>query len=149
MDQGKALTKRVGSDVVCFIIIVFGIMFVKYGLSPVKKGFFCEDFSIRYPQCKSTVSDTALYITSVGFPVLSIASIEMLEHQGRTMNLFGREVPHSLYSSYKEVGLFLYGMAVTQFLTEVAKVTVGRLRPNYMKCCNIDDFCDKPKNRFR
>lgn len=41
---------------------------------------------------------------------------------------------------YKVVGTFLFGACVSQSLTEMAKFTIGRPRPNFMAVC-APTFC--------
>lgn len=36
---------------------------------------------------------------------------------------------------YKVVGTFLFGAAVSQSLTDLAKYTIGRPRPNFLAVC--------------
>lgn len=38
---------------------------------------------------------------------------------------------------YKELGSFLFGCCIGQSLTNMAKLSVGRLRPNFLDVCNI------------
>lgn len=38
---------------------------------------------------------------------------------------------------YKELGSFLFGCCVGQSLTNMAKLSVGRLRPHFLSVCNI------------
>lgn len=38
---------------------------------------------------------------------------------------------------YKELGSFLFGCCVGQSLTNMAKLSVGRLRPNFLSVCNV------------
>lgn len=38
---------------------------------------------------------------------------------------------------YKELGSFLFGCCVGQSLTNMAKLSVGRLRPNFLSVCDI------------
>lgn len=37
---------------------------------------------------------------------------------------------------YKVLGTFLFGAAVSQSLTDLAKFSIGRPRPNFMAVCN-------------
>ncbi|KAM9242125.1 phospholipid phosphatase 2 isoform 3-T6 [Dugong dugon] len=39
---------------------------------------------------------------------------------------------------YKVLGTFLFGAAVSQSLTDLAKYTIGRLRPNFLAVCDPD-----------
>lgn len=45
----------------------------------------------------------------------------------------------NLYVSclYKELGCFLFGCCVGQSLTNVAKLSVGRLRPHFLSVCGV------------
>lgn len=36
---------------------------------------------------------------------------------------------------YKAVGSFVFGAAVSQSLTDIAKYSIGRLRPNFLAVC--------------
>ncbi|KAL0196969.1 hypothetical protein M9458_005509, partial [Cirrhinus mrigala] len=38
---------------------------------------------------------------------------------------------------YKELGSFLFGCCVGQSLTNMAKLSVGRLRPHFLSVCNV------------
>lgn len=40
-----------------------------------------------------------------------------------------------LSALYKVVGTFLFGAAVSQSLTDLAKFTIGRPRPNFLSVC--------------
>ena len=39
---------------------------------------------------------------------------------------------------YKQVGCFLFGCAISQSFTDIAKVSIGRLRPHFLNVCNPD-----------
>lgn len=39
---------------------------------------------------------------------------------------------------YKQVGLFIFGCAVSQSFTDIAKVSVGRMRPHFLDVCKPD-----------
>ncbi|KAK2491952.1 hypothetical protein MC885_008580 [Smutsia gigantea] len=39
---------------------------------------------------------------------------------------------------YKQVGCFLFGCAISQSFTDIAKVSIGRLRPHFLSVCNPD-----------
>lgn len=41
-----------------------------------------------------------------------------------------------LSALYKVVGTFMFGAAVSQSLTDLAKYTIGRPRPNFLAVCN-------------
>ena len=39
---------------------------------------------------------------------------------------------------YKQVGCFVFGCAISQSFTDIAKVSVGRLRPHFVEVCDLD-----------
>lgn len=39
---------------------------------------------------------------------------------------------------YKQVGCFVFGCAISQSFTDIAKVSVGRLRPHFLAVCDLD-----------
>jgi len=41
-------------------------------------------------------------------------------------------------SVYKAVGTFLFGAAMSQSLTDIAKYSIGRLRPHFLDVCMPD-----------
>ncbi|KAF7706741.1 hypothetical protein HF521_019995 [Silurus meridionalis] len=43
-----------------------------------------------------------------------------------------------LSALYKQVGVFLFGGAISQSFTDIAKVSVGRLRPHFLDVCRPD-----------
>ncbi|RXN35774.1 phospholipid phosphatase 3-like isoform X2 [Labeo rohita] len=39
---------------------------------------------------------------------------------------------------YRQVGVFIFGCAVSQSITDIAKVSVGRMRPHFLAICQPD-----------
>ncbi|KAK0161963.1 hypothetical protein PV327_008357 [Microctonus hyperodae] len=48
--------------------------------------------------------------------------------------------------AYEKIGIFLFGAAVTVFTTDIAKYTVGRLRPHFFDVCEPNIDCSLPEN---
>lgn len=42
------------------------------------------------------------------------------------------ELPAWLMQAYKKIGIFVFGGAVSQLTTDIAKYSVGRLRPHFL-----------------
>lgn len=45
---------------------------------------------------------------------------------------------HYIASIYKAIGAFLFGAAASQSLTDIAKYSIGRLRPHFLAVCDLD-----------
>ncbi|MGH0178991.1 UNVERIFIED_CONTAM: hypothetical protein FKN15_000453 [Acipenser sinensis] len=58
----------------------------------------------------------------------------------RFLKVESRAFVANLYVStlYKEIGSFLFGCTVGQSLTNMAKLSTGRLRPNFLSVCKPD-----------
>ncbi|KAG6921808.1 phospholipid phosphatase 3-like, partial [Chelydra serpentina] len=106
---------------------------------PMRRGFYCNDSSIRYPLKRAeTVSDTVLI--SVGILVTSISIALGESYRIHSLHLGSRSFVPNPYVAvlYKEIGAFLFGCTVGQSLTNMAKITVGRLRPHFLAVCRPD-----------
>lgn len=122
----------------------------------------CGDTSITFPYLKQeTISDkllitggiviTGLAVSSLNtstLPYLSVSPVCLplplqivlgecyrVRFQGISSKAFVR----NLYVSclYKELGCFLFGCCVGQSLTNLAKLSVGRLRPHFLSVCGV------------
>lgn len=45
---------------------------------------------------------------------------------------------HYVATIYKAIGAFLFGASASQSLTDIAKYSIGRLRPHFLAVCNPD-----------
>ncbi|KAL1005450.1 hypothetical protein UPYG_G00059290 [Umbra pygmaea] len=139
---GPALSKRkllVGLDLLCLFLasIPFFVCELKT-MSPYRRGFICGDLSIMYPYLQSeAIPDELLIGGGVAITGLSIALGECYRVRYRRVrsNAFIRNLYVS--SLYKELGSFLFGCCIGQSLTNMAKLSVGRLRPHFLSVCGI------------
>lgn len=78
-----------------------------------------------------------LQLSNFPFFVFQIALGEC--YRVRFRGVHSRAFVQNRYVSclYKELGSFLFGCSVCQSLTNMAKLSVGRLRPNFLSVCNI------------
>ncbi|KTG42635.1 hypothetical protein cypCar_00015338 [Cyprinus carpio] len=107
-------------------------------VTPYKRGFFCGDTSITYPYIESeAIPDSMLIAGGVIITGLTIAVGECYRVRFRVVH--SRAFVRNLYVSclYKELGSFLFGCCVGQSLTNMAKLSVGRLRPHFLSACNV------------
>ncbi|XP_008571318.1 PREDICTED: lipid phosphate phosphohydrolase 1 [Galeopterus variegatus] len=105
---------------------------------PFQRGFFCKDNSINYPYHDSTVTSTVLIIVGVGLPISSMILGETLCVYFNFLhsNSFIRN--NYIATIYKAIGTFLFGAAASQSLTDIAKYSIGRLRPHFLDVCDPD-----------
>ncbi|NXT71024.1 PLPP2 phosphatase, partial [Chaetops frenatus] len=105
--------------------------------SPYKRGFYCHDDSIRYPYKADTITHGLMAGVTISCTVTIISSGEA--YLVYTERLYSKsEFNNYLAALYKVVGTFLFGGAISQSLTDLAKYMIGRLRPNFLAVCNPD-----------
>lgn len=140
--QFGALSKRrllVGLDLLCLFVasIPFFACELK-AMSPYRRGFFCGDTSITYPYLEhEVISDGLLVAGGIIITGLTIALGEC--YRVRFCGVQSKAFVQNLYISclYKELGSFMFGCCVNQSLTNMAKLSVGRLRPHFLQACGV------------
>ncbi|KAL2096847.1 hypothetical protein ACEWY4_006054 [Coilia grayii] len=103
--------------------------------SPYQRGIYCDDESIRYPYKSDTISHGMMAAITISCSIIIIMSGEAyLVHTKKLHS--NSEFNRYVAALYKVVGTFLFGACVSQSLTDLAKFTIGRPRPNFMAVCN-------------
>uniref|UniRef100_A0A2K5Q5W2 Phosphatidic acid phosphatase type 2/haloperoxidase domain-containing protein n=1 Tax=Cebus imitator TaxID=2715852 RepID=A0A2K5Q5W2_CEBIM len=99
--------------------------------APYKRGFYCGDDSIRYPYRPDTITHGLMAGVIIMATIILVSAGEAyLVHTDR---LYSRsDFNNYVAAVYKVLGTFLFGAAVSQSLTDLAKYTIGRLRPNFL-----------------
>ncbi|XP_042250230.1 phospholipid phosphatase 1 isoform X2 [Thunnus albacares] len=113
----------------------FAILNVQH--KPFQRGFFCNDDSIKYPYKEDTISYQLLGGVMIPVTLLTMIFGECLSvylKRLKSKSSFGSY----LACVYKAVGTFLFGAAMSQSLTDIAKYSIGRLRPHFLDVCKPD-----------
>ncbi|KAH8407657.1 hypothetical protein KR222_009484 [Zaprionus bogoriensis] len=144
MDTNKRILCRVGLDVLILLCVGFPILLFFLLGDPYKRGFFCDDESLMHPFKESTVRNWMLYVIGLVIPVGVIFIVELLLSReanangtgsGRRYIFMQHEIPDWLVECYKKLGIFAFGAAVSQLTTDIAKYSIGRLRPHFIAVC--------------
>ncbi|KPU76359.1 uncharacterized protein Dana_GF13080, isoform C [Drosophila ananassae] len=161
MDTNKRILCRVGLDVLILLCVGFPILLFFLLGEPYKRGFFCDDESLKHPFHDSTVRNWMLYFIGVIIPVGVMLAVEVIISQnkaktdngnsiGRRYVFMNRELPDWLIECYKKVGIYAFGAVVSQLTTDIAKYSIGRLRPHFIAVCqpvmSDGSTCDDPRN---
>lgn len=140
---------RVSSDLA--ILLFLGALFVFLELGGerglyVNRGFFCNDESIRYPYTKHPAVPTwLLAVGSIFIPTISLLLGNLYERYLRKRPECTRKhvtccrktltVPPWLSRMLYHFRWFIIGCLITVVLTDICKMTVGRLRPHFFSIC--------------
>ncbi|XP_041366442.1 phospholipid phosphatase 1-like [Gigantopelta aegis] len=138
-----------GSNIKCVICVAGDILFaiVAWVISivirrlaiPYHRGFFCDDESLMYPFKNSTIPATVMY--SIGFilPCFCIIVTELVIILSSPKAKKRRSVIETLFKVvFKTLVAFFFGGGVTNLITNIAKYSVGRLRPHFFAICRPD-----------
>ncbi|CAH4029069.1 unnamed protein product [Pieris brassicae] len=151
--DSKFLLRKVLMDFAVLFIVGFLILAFYLWGAPYERGFFCDDETLKHPYKESTVTNVMLYIIGLGLPVFTMCLAEWIRLRdykgGRSRVILGTEIPAWVWEAYRVIGVFLFGCACQQLTTDVAKYTIGRLRPHFFEVCNPDIDCTLPENRWR
>ncbi|XP_056274836.1 phospholipid phosphatase 1-like [Pseudoliparis swirei] len=124
----------IGLDAICLILVGLPFFILTPQHNPFKRGFFCNDESIRYPLKEDTISYQLLGGVMIPFTLVVIVCGECLSvYMSRIKN----QSAGTKYVAcvYKAVGSYVFGAAASQSLTDIAKYSIGRLRPNFLAVC--------------
>ncbi|KAM3868101.1 phospholipid phosphatase 1-like [Diretmus argenteus] len=121
-------------DIVCLFLVGLPFFILTSQHNPFQRGFFCNDESIRYPIKEDTISYQLLGGVMIPFALIVIICGECLSvylSRIKTQSVG----PSYAACVYKVVGSYLFGAAASQSLTDIAKSSIGRLRPHFLAVC--------------
>lgn len=118
-------------DIICVILAALPFAILTPQHNPFKRGFFCNDESIRYPLKDDTISYQLLGGVMIPFTIIVMVCGECLSVYLTRL----KSKANYIASIYKAVGSFLFGAAANQSLTDIAKYSIGRLRPHFLAVC--------------
>ncbi|XP_063242613.1 putative phosphatidate phosphatase [Bacillus rossius redtenbacheri] len=149
--ESKYLLKKVVIDVLCLCTVGFPILFFYLFGKPFKRGFFCDDESLKHPFKESTVPSAALYVVGLFLPICSMMLIEFIHvraSNGQAARVFlGRPIHPWLWNCYKVIGVFGFGVASSHLITDIVKYSIGRLRPHFFDVCRPLVDCNDASNK--
>ncbi|XP_041825888.1 phospholipid phosphatase 1 isoform X1 [Melanotaenia boesemani] len=124
-------------DLVCLILAGLPFAILNLQHRPFRRGFFCNDDTIKYPFKEDTISYQLLGGIMVPVTILIMVFGECLLvylNRLKSKSSFGSYVA----CVYKAIGTFVFGAAMSQSLTDIAKYSIGRLRPHFLDVCKPD-----------
>ncbi|KAM4629576.1 phospholipid phosphatase 2b [Polymixia lowei] len=122
-------------DVLCVVVAALPFITMTILFQPYQRGVYCDDESIMYPLKPDTITHGLLAAVTISCTVIIVSSGEAyLVYSKRIYS--NSDFNQYVAALYKVLGTFLFGAAVSQSLTDLAKFTIGRPRPNFMAVCD-------------
>ncbi|XP_055316381.1 putative phosphatidate phosphatase [Sitodiplosis mosellana] len=141
MSDTRRVMTRVSIDFVILLSVGLPILALFLWGDPYKRGFFCDDESLKHPFHDSTVRSWMLYITGLILPLGLICATEIIQAKlnkipdKTKLQLFGWSIPTWITNAYRQIGVFAFGAALNTLTTDIAKYSIGRLRPHFFDVC--------------
>uniref|UniRef100_A0A1I8MLF6 Phosphatidic acid phosphatase type 2/haloperoxidase domain-containing protein n=1 Tax=Musca domestica TaxID=7370 RepID=A0A1I8MLF6_MUSDO len=138
--ESRKLLHRILLDLLIVIVLVIPIAVCEFAIEPFRRGFFCDDETIRYPFKDNTITPVLLGVI-LAVPTFLIIGIGEYVRQykkgtiSNTRYLWGCRIPIWYCNIFKQLVYFGFGLLLTLDATELGKYTIGRLRPHFMAVC--------------
>ena len=101
--------------------ITLAIHFVN--IKPFQRGFFCDDHTLKYPYIENeTIPNYFCFVIWILISAVTILTTQILNQS----------------TFIKDVKRMVTGLLCCILLTDIAKFSVGRLRPHFLTLCNPD-----------
>ncbi|CAB3404225.1 unnamed protein product [Caenorhabditis bovis] len=143
-DNNKIKLSRVFCDFLVLTLVAIPLYVFHEFVPPVRRGFYCDDETIRYPFKQSKVSRQMLIVVGLLIPILLMLATELFrtlawekkcEENFKTYNLRNHSVHRLIVRLYCFIGYFFVGVCFNQLMVDIAKYTIGRQRPHFMDVC--------------
>ncbi|KAK6738985.1 hypothetical protein RB195_020835 [Necator americanus] len=156
--DGMSDTIRISRIVCDFIVLLccaIPLLIFHEWVKPYKRGFYCDDETIRYPYRDSTVTRQMLIVIGLLIPTALILATEIFRtmawerkcaDQFKTYHLKQYHVHRLIVRLYCFIGYFFLGVCFNQLMVDIAKYTIGRQRPHFMDVCRPNVGYEKCEN---
>ncbi|KAF6126455.1 phospholipid phosphatase 1 [Phyllostomus discolor] len=128
----------VALDLLCVLLAGLPCVILNARHAPFQRGLFCNDESIKYPYKEDTIPYALLGGIIIPFSVIVMVAGEAVCVYCNLLHSDSFVRNHYVAAIYKAVGTFLFGAAASQSLTDIAKYSIGRLRPHFLDVCDPD-----------
>uniref|UniRef100_A0A0N4ZDI3 AcidPPc domain-containing protein n=1 Tax=Parastrongyloides trichosuri TaxID=131310 RepID=A0A0N4ZDI3_PARTI len=135
---------RILCDFLVLLLCATPLLIFHEFVKPYKRGFYCDDESIRYPYRPSTVTRQMLIVVGILIPTFLIFATEIFRytawerkcaHVFKSYSLKNHRVNRLFVRLYTFLGYFFLGVCFNQIMVDIAKYTIGRHRPHFMDVC--------------
>uniref|UniRef100_A0AAF5DLS7 Phosphatidic acid phosphatase type 2/haloperoxidase domain-containing protein n=1 Tax=Strongyloides stercoralis TaxID=6248 RepID=A0AAF5DLS7_STRER len=135
---------RILCDFLVLVLCAIPLLVFHEFVKPYKRGFYCDDESIRYPYRPSTVTRQMLIVVGILIPTTLIFITEIFRYSVwekkcsyafKSYEIKNRSISRLIVRLYNYLGFFFLGVCFNQIMVDIAKYTIGRHRPHFMDVC--------------
>jgi len=145
---------KAGLELVALLVLIIPMAYIYVFTSgtyePFHRGFYCDDQNLKHPYSEQTVPialAVGLWAAVCVFFIIVVETLRSLAEKGSRpwrKPFRNNRTPWIAVELYRQFGYFTLGALTTLLFTELAKYTIGRLRPHYLTVCNpelTDELC--------
>ena len=128
------------TNVVIFTLFGVAIFLLHAYGRPFLRGYYCNDSSIKKPLISQTIPISLLLVVTGSLAFISFVFVESIKTV-QTNRLCEKVISQCKKVSCNVIfltAMFIYGIEITVFVTNLGKYTVGRLRPQFIAVCQPD-----------
>ena len=144
----KQIFTKAGFELVA--TLAFGAAcLVVHKQEPFQRGFYCDDKTLKHPYKHSEQFSTTkcAVIWAIVLPLI-VVPVELFRNSQIKIKS-PICLPWLVIDLYRVFGHFVQGALGGLLVTEVAKVSIGRLRPHFLDLCSPDPkICGSNSNKF-
>ncbi|ALC44264.1 CG11426 [Drosophila busckii] len=136
----RRMLRQMILELLIIVLLLIPIAIFEFAVEPARRGFFCNDESIRYPYRENTITPLMLGLMAGVLPLLIFGLVEYTRalrdrELTSTVQLLNWQLAGWFSELGRQLSYFGFGMLLTFDATEVGKYTIGRLRPHFMAVC--------------
>ncbi|CAF0871689.1 unnamed protein product [Didymodactylos carnosus] len=132
-------------DAASLIIIALSWLLLKYLIKPVRRAFLCSDLNLYHPQPVKKIIGSEFVRWYYIIRTKAARAVYKINFRKKSYN-----IPEWFGNLYIILGVFIFAACANSFLTNVGKVSVGRLRPHFIPSCfqkyDYTSFCTRPND---
>lgn len=135
-NRGRNLFIQIFVDFILLLAVGVPVI-VSYngGIPPFRRGFFCDDNSIKYPYVEDTISDAVLMGVGFTMAFILVIFVEVPRYMSSKLPM---AKSRELVICVKSCCVSLLGFAITMGFVQSLKYSVGALRPHFLDVCKPD-----------
>jgi len=132
-------------EIFCMVLLIMPMAYIyvfSRQFDPFIRGFFCDDQNLKHPYLPQTVPIVQCVLIWAMVSVFFIVLVETLRSRAeadsgnrRSSPIPGNRTPWIAVELYRQFGYFTLGALTCLLFTEMAKYSIGRLRPHYLTLC--------------
>lgn len=116
-------------DLLVHIIQLVAIVIGQFVLTPTNMGFFCHDESLSYPYVSSTITVAYAAILFIALPIVLILIVVIYQQtKSQSIRVIAKHCT-------QHINVYMFGLGTTFIITQLGKLTIGRLRPYFFAVC--------------